>query len=126
MSEITLPLPPSVNALYRNRKKDGKGRGRIKTERYNTWLNAAGWELNQQKPPKVKGNYILWLYCERPDKRRRDLGNLLKAMEDLLTDLGVIEDDSLAVEIHLYWRGVGRSCRVRVESATPSRLARAA
>ncbi len=74
MIRITLPLPPSVNALYRNVAK----RGRVKTERYNTWLQAAGWALKEQKPGKVEGPYCLWLYCGKPaadGPRYKALGN---------------------------------------------------
>jgi heat shock protein HtpX len=38
---------------------------------------------------------VLQVQAVRPDKRRRDLDNLLKASSDLLTRLNVIEDDSL-------------------------------
>lgn len=112
MIELDLPFPPSVNALTFNAK-----RGRAKTERYNKWLNAAGWELKRQKPGKVKGDYALWLYCERPDRRKRDIDNLVKPVSDLLVSHGVVEDDSNAAEVHLYWCGPGKTCRVRIESA---------
>lgn len=114
MSRVTLrlPYPPTVNHLYRNTK-----RGRVKTERYKTWLNAAGWALREQKPRKIAGEYALWLYPQRPDNRRRDLGNLLKSIEDLLSACNVIEDDALASEIHLMWDGTGKECVVVVSEA---------
>lgn len=122
MIRITLPLPPSTNALYRNVAK----RGRVKTERYNTWLQAAGWALKEQKPGKVEGPYCLWLYCGKPDNRRRDLANLEKAVSDLLVAHKIVEDDSLCAELHLYWEGTGRDCVVNVEPAKPVAMARAA
>lgn len=122
MISIVLPMPPSGNALYRN----VNGRGRVKSERYKTWLNAAGWSLKEQKPGKVEGEYRLWLYCDKPDNRRRDLANLEKAVSDLLVSHGVVTDDSLCVELHLYWSGTGRECTVNVEPAQPIAIARAA
>lgn len=115
MNRITLPMPPSTNALYRNVPK----KGRVKTHRYLTWIQAAGWALKEQKPATVEGPYCLWLYCERPDKRRRDIGNLEKAVSDLLVSHGVVSDDSECVELHLYWSGTGRDCTVLVEPAQP-------
>lgn len=115
MIRMQLPMPPSVNALYRN----VPGKGRVKTKRYHTWLQAAGWAIKEQKPGKVEGPYRLWLYCGRPDNRRRDLANLEKAVSDLLVSHGVVEDDSKCAELHLYWEGEGRDCTVMVEPAQP-------
>lgn len=117
MIEVRLPLPPSVNALYAN----VAGKGRVKSARYRTWLNAAGWELKARKRGKVSGDYQLWIWAERPDKRRRDLGNLEKPISDLLVANGVVEDDSQCIGIHIYWAGAGRECTVKVEPAIPAR-----
>ena len=113
MIELRLPLPPSTNHLYAN----VAGKGRVKSSRYRTWINAAGWCLKEQRPHKVSGDYVLWLWCERPDGRRRDLGNLEKPVSDLLVEHGIVGDDSECVAIHLYWSGVGRECTVKVEPA---------
>jgi len=105
---LTLPLPPSVNALYRNRTKqeitNGKAmgialRGRARTERYKTWMRAAGNALNAAKPGRVEGRYCLTLTIA--DSARVDLGNTEKAMSDLLVKHGVIDDDMKASAIHL-------------------------
>ena len=119
MTTLRLPLPPSVNSLYAN----VPGKGRVRTKRYLTWLNAAGWAIKQTKPKpkKIKGNYSLWLYCERPDRRRRDLGNMLKAIEDILVEHGIIADDSFAADIHCYWAGTGYECQVQIEAAVVER-----
>jgi crossover junction endodeoxyribonuclease RusA len=122
MIELRLPLPPSVNGLYANIP----GRGRVKSARYRTWLNAAGWKLAEQKPKKVAGDYQLWIWAERPDNRRRDLGNLEKPISDLLVVHGVVTDDSRCAELHVYWQGAGRECVVRIEPAEASRLRKAA
>lgn len=39
----------------------------------------------------------------RPDRRKRDLDNLLKAVLDTLVLLGVIEDDSVIEKILISW-----------------------
>ena len=122
MITLKLPMPPSVNALYRA----VPGRGVIKSARYRTWIQAAGVALKEQKPAKVEGNYVLWAYCQRQNKQRRDLGNLEKALSDILVAHGVVTDDSECVAIHLYWDGQGRECTVHVEPAQPIAMARAA
>jgi crossover junction endodeoxyribonuclease RusA len=118
MIGFRLPAPPSVNSLYAN----VPGKGRVKSKRYRTWLNAAGWALKEQRPKRVSGDYVLWLWCERPDKRRRDLGNLEKPVSDLLVEHGVVGDDSQCMAIHLYWSGEGRECTVKVEAVEAARM----
>lgn len=113
MIELTLPLPPSVNGLYAN----VPGRGRVRSDRYRKWATSAGWDLKAQKPGKVDGDYVLWVWCERPDKRKRDLGNLEKPLSDLLVEHGVVGDDSQCTSLHMYWSGSGRHCRVQVKPA---------
>ncbi len=86
-----LPFPPSVNALYSNVPRVG----RVKTPAYKSWIKEAGLRLNLQRPHKVSGAVKLSIRAVPPDRRRRDLGNLEKAISDFLVDMGVIDDDSL-------------------------------
>jgi crossover junction endodeoxyribonuclease RusA len=109
---LTLPFPPSVNALTRN----VPGVGRVKTARYKAWITEAGWEARRQHAGKVLGPYALTIIAKRPDARRRDLGNLEKAISDLLVSLGIIEDDYLAQRIEKLWSGVGKTVQVSVLS----------
>ena len=94
---ISLPFPPSVNGLFRN----VRGRGRVKTQRYLTWLSAAGWDVKGAKP--VEGPYRLAITLKRPDKRHRDLDNHAKAISDLLVEHGVTPDDSNMQELVIRW-----------------------
>lgn len=116
---LDLPSPPPLSALYRN----ARGPGRVKTRRYEDWQLEAGWELVAQldppdDPDRIVGHYVLTIAMQRPDKRRRDLDNCIKALSDLLVKHGVIEDDSFATEIILRWEGEGTRCRVEVAPAT--------
>lgn len=85
MIVVHLPLPPSVNRLWRS-----VGRRVIKSPEYRAWINQAGYALNQQHPGSIKGRVELTYAV---GKTRRDLGNLEKAATDLLVNHGVIEDD---------------------------------
>lgn len=95
---IRLPYPPSANGLWRN----VNGTTLI-ARRYRAWRKEAMAVLMIQRPAKIPGAYRMTMIATRPDNRRRDLSNLLKATEDLLTAAGVIKDDSLAQSILLAW-----------------------
>jgi crossover junction endodeoxyribonuclease RusA len=87
---ITLPFPISVNAMF----ADGKTR-RHKSQRYADWVLEAGYALNLQRPPQIKGQYhITYAFQEGQDKRERDAFNLEKGCTDLLVKHGVVEGDS--------------------------------
>jgi crossover junction endodeoxyribonuclease RusA len=52
----------------------------------------------------------------RPDRRRRDLDNLLKALLDSLTFAGVMQDDALIEDLRVYWADeVGGMVKVTIE-----------
>lgn len=105
-----LPFPVSVNAMYANKK-----RGRIKSERYMTWANAAGWELKAQKQEPVHGWYTLTLCLYEDDNRKRDPGNHEKCVSDLLVAHGLIDDDSLCVDQHIHrYKSKDKRCMVIV------------
>lgn len=88
-----------------------------RTDAYMAWIALALVEGRRQKPSTITGPYKLSVQAIRPDKRKRDLGNLLKATEDLLVHLGVIEDDSHAEMISMRWVTQGEGVRVRIEPA---------
>jgi crossover junction endodeoxyribonuclease RusA len=105
MITLTLPYPPTTNNLFVN-----AGKGRNKSPGYRKWLQEAGLEIMAQRPRlasrKVTGPYTFALVAERPDNRRRDLGNLEKPVSDLLVSMGLIGDDCDAEQIELRWSGI--------------------
>ena len=85
---IKLPWPPTVNHYYtvaRNRKILSK-EGRIYK------AAAALMASNQARP--TSGPYAIYIVARPPDKRRRDLDNVLKPLLDVLQESGLIADDS--------------------------------
>lgn len=95
MISLALTYPPSANRLWRN----VKGR-MVKSKAYREWLaRNAGYYQNT-----ITGPYKLTLQCSPPDKRRRDLGNLEKAVSDLLQDIGVVSDDCNMQELSVSWK----------------------
>jgi Holliday junction resolvase RusA-like endonuclease len=68
MPTITLPLPPSVNRLWR------AGRRRVyRSRQYEAWRTEAGWTLKHQRPPRITGHVQITIAVGRPDQRKRDV-----------------------------------------------------
>jgi Holliday junction resolvase RusA-like endonuclease len=87
------------------------------TDRYRDWQTEAGWMLKSQHPRRISGNYRLHVEVARPDNRRRDLDNIgFKAVCDLLVKHGVLQDDSLAMEISAKWIKDGDGITVTIST----------
>lgn len=110
--ELHLPYPPSANRLWR------RAGARIhKSDEYKAWLEEAGWKAAEQKPKRIDGPYRLQIQAARPDKRRRDLDNLIKPISDLLKVVGIIRDDSDCDVLSARWVTVGEGVYVVVGPA---------
>ncbi|WP_106735942.1 hypothetical protein [Methylobacterium sp. 285MFTsu5.1] len=94
---VLLPVPPSVNRIYRHTKE----RGPVKSDAYKLWIDGAGWRLQAQRPGRVPGAYVLLLAV--PRSSRMDLDNSVKAVSDLLQRHGVVDNDRNAVRALLEW-----------------------
>jgi len=97
MIQLTLPLAPSVNALWRI-----TGSRMYKTKVYKDWLEEAGWMVKKQNKQTIDGEYALHVRAKKTN-RRRDLDNILKATSDLLVHLHIVEDDSQCVALAAEW-----------------------
>lgn len=104
MSEwLTIPAPPSVNALFAN----VAGKGRVKSKRYREWLNAAGWRLQAQKSkwPAIPTGSAYGVAIRLPLNIRTDIDNTAKPILDLLTSFGVTPDDRHLVSLVILKNG---------------------
>lgn len=102
---ITLTYPPSANRLWR--AVNGR---QIKSAEYRAWLLE-----NQQiqsverrlagltTVPTIDGAYSMLVVAVAPDKRRRDLDNLLKPVGDLIQQLGLVADDANCRALSAAW-----------------------
>lgn len=84
---VSLPQPISTNNLFVN----VRGKGRVRSQRYNTWRNAALWMLKAKKPKRITGPVEVDVFI--PDAYRGDIDNGLKCLLDALVEAGCIEDD---------------------------------
>lgn len=50
-----------------------------------------------------------------PDRRRRDLDNILKSLLDSITHAGVIEDDSLIDDLHIVRRELRKNGAIEIQ-----------
>lgn len=113
MITLVLPFPPSVNRLWRA-AKDGKV---YRSAKYMEWRKLAMWQIaGQAKGRKHLGAYKLTILAVRPDKRRRDLGNLEKGVSDILVSQNIVEDDSLCEWLEIKWVESGPQCKIIIEA----------
>ena len=96
---LTLPWPPPLSALFNNVPRIG----RVPTKRYNKWKGLASRAIHNQAPTVLMGAVSLEVRLCPPDRRRRDLSNHIKALEDALVADKVIEDDSLIQRLVIEW-----------------------
>lgn len=102
----TLPYPPSVNHYWRT------FRGRmIVSKEGRDYRN----EVEVYRPIDCfTGRLIVTIKAWMPDKRRRDIDNLNKAILDAMTHAGFWADDSLIDDLRIIRAGVEKPGRVEV------------
>ena len=108
---LHLPFPPSVWKLY-----TGSGKFRRRSSEYATWRTIAGYAINQQSAGKsIAGPWSMEIAAYRPDKRRRDIDNLIKAVSDTLVSMNVVADDSEMQSVLAKWvDGKGEGIKVHI------------
>lgn len=102
MIRIALPMPPSVNAMYRNTKDSGS-RGRHKTAEYKAWEQLAGTCVKDSHRQNL-GPYSISIALRRSSASiMSDLANREKAISDLLVQHGVVKDDRYCQMMSMHW-----------------------
>jgi len=110
---ILLPWPPSLNGNWRS------VRGRVvKSKTYKGWLMRAGWAIQQQKPfVDIMPPLSVEIALGPPDRRKRDLDNLIKPILDLCCKHGLMQDDCDVHRLLAYWcRDIDNGARVEITS----------
>jgi Holliday junction resolvase RusA-like endonuclease len=112
MTTIDLPMPPSVNRIWRV----GAGGRVYRDPEYVAWQRLAGWELAAQRPDKLPARtaVAVTIRAGRP-KRARDVDNLGKALLDLLQAHRVIANDADVADLRIVWDTAIEPGRVRVD-----------
>ena len=112
MIEITLPWPPSVNTYWRM----FKNRMIISEPGRRYRVAVAEQVFLQTRGKSTVGKLKVTIEAWRPDNRRRDLDNLLKAVLDSMGHAGLYIDDSLIVDLRIYWASdIGGMLKIEIE-----------
>jgi Holliday junction resolvase RusA-like endonuclease len=93
MLKFSLPLAPSANNAFANRK-GGTGFGRMKSARYRAWIKQADTYYMLQRlqtEPTITGPYTCRMVF--PPKMRGDLENRSKLILDWMVSRGLTPDD---------------------------------
>ena len=115
--EVTLPWPPTINTYWRH-KVVGKlatvyvsALGKIYRKAVNDLVMEAAMV---QRYLKQAGPLRVVIEAFPPDRRKRDLDNILKSLLDSLTHAGVWEDDSQIEDLRIYRSTIAGMVKVRV------------
>jgi crossover junction endodeoxyribonuclease RusA len=92
MLRVKLPWPPSVNSYWRHPSRGPLAGRHLISEKGREYRKAVGFLLLRSKC--VPGSLSVRIIANPPDKRRRDLDNILKALLDSLVAAGAIRDDA--------------------------------
>lgn len=84
--KYTLPMPPSVNAMYR---RNPRGFGMYKTPEAKAWITECLSHIRRKNPLKGKIDVSAEFYFARES----DIDNRLKPLLDLLQEANVVEND---------------------------------
>lgn len=109
---LKLPYPPSINNYYGTTRAGGKfikKEGKVFRHTVVDVLAAVTWDT-----PPLTDRLQVWIEVYPPDKRRRDLDNLKKALLDALTHAGIYADDCLIDDLRSVRGGVVKGGYVRV------------
>ena len=112
-AQFVLPYPPSVNRYWRS----VHGRVLISRDGRTYRTNVRTFVL-QNRITMITDLVAVTIVANPPDRRRRDLDNILKATLDAMQHGGILEDDVQVKELHLSWGEVvrGGSLEVKIET----------
>ncbi len=99
MITLSLPFPPSLNNMFFNLPRGG----RAASKKYLLWQKLAGEAVREQAQEAISGRLMVVVTLGRPDKRRRDIDNYLKAPLDLLVREDLIDDDRDIETLSIAW-----------------------
>lgn len=89
MQTLTLPFPPSVNHYWGVR-----GIHRFVDQKGKFFRAKVGEIVSEANIQPIQGRMAVFISLFPPDRRKRDLDNVLKALLDALQHAGCYEDDS--------------------------------
>lgn len=96
MIKLELPYPPTVNHYYGQKPRGGRY---IKPEGKAFRIEVLAVAMQNKACNYVTDDIEVYIEVYPPDKRKRDLDNINKALLDALEAAGVFKDDSQIVKL---------------------------
>lgn len=108
MLTLNLPFPPSSNTMYRN------FRGRMVLSPQGRSYKQAVADIVADSKSRIEGRLSLFIAIASPTKRKFDLDNRIKPIQDALQDAGVFDDDEQidSIQVIRHQPMKGGLCRV--------------
>lgn len=102
MLQFNLPYPPSVNHYYMRTKRGIAINPAGKAYRKLIWatLHECLGGIGKWDGESMYGDLMVEIIIYPPDKRKRDIDNIKKALFDALQHAGLYKDDSQIVDDH--------------------------
>lgn len=97
----TLPYPPSVNTYWRHPSRGPLAGRHLISQEGRAYREAIRAHVAESSFGKITGPVAVDIEAFFPDRRKRDLDNILKSLLDSLTHAGVWEDDSQIVDLRI-------------------------
>jgi Holliday junction resolvase RusA-like endonuclease len=115
---LDLPVPPSVNRIWRY--KVGKAKVNRSPE-YEAWIKQADLAVVVDHAlrgrRRINGPFSALIEVERPSANS-DIDNRIKALLDFAQSRGFVSDDKHLIEVTARWSLVGgRGCRLTLREA---------
>ena len=100
---LTLPWPPSANTYYRHVSRGPLAGRTLLSEAGRAYRKSVDAVVAQARARKALAVPLeVRIAAFPPDRRKRDLDNLLKSVLDCLEASGVIENDNLIESLSIY------------------------
>lgn len=106
---IILPYPPTVNTYWRR-----SGRNIHISKRGRKYRQAVIDAIEPLSIEMMTGRLAVAVMAYMPDKRRRDIDNILKSLLDSMNHAGVFEDDEQIDRLLVQRCGIDKPGRVEV------------
>jgi crossover junction endodeoxyribonuclease RusA len=110
MINLILPWPPALNSYYRH-----VGHKVLISEKGRDYCKAVADQVLIQRGAKgYQGRLGVHIEAHAPDKRKRDLDGMFKAVLDSLTHAGVWDDDSQIDELSIKRMPIGGMLKIMI------------
>ena len=98
MYELYLPYPPTINSYYVKTRQ-----GVFISKKGRVFREAAAEAVNEQLPDAaISFAVLIEIVLHPPDRRKRDIDNVVKPTLDALTKAGLWTDDVLVNQLFVY------------------------